>query len=77
MEPTNEEILNFVRKRLKLTKTLEDLREENEKLKRRLARKDAILRRIKNEVYCDDDSSSDLFSEDLFEDQTRDNQSMI
>ena len=77
MEPTNEEILNFVRKRLKLTKTLEDLREENEKLKRRLARKDAILRRIKNEVCCDDDSSSDLFSEDLFEDQTRDNQSMI
>ena len=34
-------------------------------------------KRIKNEVYCDDDSSSDLFSEDLFEDQTRDNQSMI
>ena len=79
MDPTNEEILDFLRKRLKLTKTLENLREENKKLKRRLARKDAILRRVKTELYSDDDNieSCDLFSEETFEDLTTDNQPII
>ena len=79
MDPTNEEILEFLRKRLKLTKTLESLREENKKLKRRLARKDAILRRVKTELYSDDDNveSCDLLFDETFEDLTADNQPII